>query len=61
MNEETQKLLMMFIVDGYKSNTGRISKKTARAMMNYVATDKDLQGFINNSDYAHVLKHRCVK
>ncbi len=57
MSEEANKLLMMFIVDGYKSMTGNISKKTAIAMMKYVATDNDLQRLVNNSDYRAVLSH----
>ncbi len=36
---DANELLMMFIVDGYKSHTGKISKKTAMAMMAYVNDD----------------------
>ncbi len=57
MNNEANRLLMMFIVDGYKSRTGKISKKTALAMMQYVRSDKELQGLICSSDYKKVLDH----
>jgi hypothetical protein len=54
---EANKLLMMFIVDGYKSHTGKISKKTAIAMMNYVNGEQALQQLINQGDYSAALKH----
>lgn len=57
MDEEAKKLLLMFIVDGYKSQTGKISKKTAIAMMKYVSSDSDLQMMVNNSDWAGIRKH----
>jgi pyruvate formate-lyase activating enzyme-like uncharacterized protein len=57
MNDEANKLLMMFIVDGYKSRTGKISKKTAIAMMRYVDSDKRLQSMICSSDYKGVINH----
>ena len=59
MNEEASKLLMMFIVDGYKSQTGKISKKTAMAMMKYVASDGELFDLIGSSDYKAVLSHKA--
>ncbi len=55
---EANKLLMMFIVDGYESYTGKISKKTARAMMKYVSKDKTLQGLVNRGDPSLILKHK---
>lgn len=57
MNIEANKLLMMFIVDGYKSQTGKISRKTALAMMKYVASDDKLTQLICNSDYKSALTH----
>ena len=54
MNDEANRLLMVFIVDGYKNTTGKISKKTALAMMKYVDSDKELQGMICSSDYKGV-------
>ena len=60
MNEEAKKLLLMFITDGYKSQTGKISKKTAIAMMKYVSSDDDLQMMVNNSDWAGIRKHVIV-
>jgi hypothetical protein len=58
MKVNKNRLLMMFIIDGYKSSTGKISKKTAIEMMKYVGQDKELQRLINNSDYSGVLKHQ---
>ena len=58
MSDEAEKLLMMFIKDGYKNVTGKISKKTALAMMNYVNGDAKLQQIVNNGDYSALLKHR---
>ena len=57
MDEEAKKLLLMFITDGYRSQTGKISKKTAIAMMRYVSSDSDLQMMINNSDWAGIRKY----
>lgn len=50
------KLLMMFVKDGY-SASGKISKKTAMAMMRFVGADKKLQSHINSSDWKSVLNH----
>jgi len=58
MSEEAEGLLMMFIKDGYKNFTGKIGKKTAMAMMNYVNKDAKLQRIVNNSDYSALLKYR---
>ena len=57
MSKEAYKLLMMFVVDGYRSQTGKISKKTAIAMMKYVSADKELSKLVSNSNYSDVLKH----
>jgi Holliday junction resolvasome RuvABC DNA-binding subunit len=59
MNEEAEKLLMMFIKDGYKNVTGKIGKKTALAMMCYVNKDAKLQQIVNNGDYTALLKYRA--
>ena len=59
MSEEANKLLMMFIIDGYKSRTGTISKKTAMAMMAYVGSDNELQDMVGSSDYKAVLSHKA--
>ncbi len=58
MDNKAEELLMMFIVDGYKNTTGKISKKTAIEMMKYVDGDKELQQLICSSDYTAVLKHK---
>lgn len=58
MSDEANKLLMMFIVDGYKSNTGKISKKTAIAMMRFIDSDKELQGLVCSSDYKSMLNYK---
>jgi len=54
---ESNKLLMMFIVDGYKTTHGKITRKTALAMMKYVASDDELSSLVCNSDYSAILKH----
>ena len=53
-----QELLMMFIKDLYKSQTGKISKTTARAAMKYVSKDKKLNEIICQGDYKSLLKHK---
>jgi hypothetical protein len=58
VDDSTQELLMMFIKDAYASATGKPSKKTAIAMMRYVAADEVLQGRVNNSDYKAILSHK---
>ena len=57
-DSNTQGLLMMFIKDSYASPTGKPSKKTAVAIMKYVAADEELQGRVNNSDYKAILSHK---
>ena len=57
MEGEANKLLMMFIKDGY-SASGKITKKTAIAMMRYVATDKKLQQLVNECDNTGILNHQ---
>lgn len=60
MTDEANKLLMMYIVDGYRSQTGKISKKTAIATMKYVGGDKKLRQLVNIGDYKEVLKHKTI-
>lgn len=55
--EEVEKLLMMFIKDGY-SFSGKISKKTAIAMMKFVEKDSDLQRYVINGDNKSLLNHK---
>lgn len=52
---------MMFVKDGYKSQTGKVSKKTAIELMKYVASDAELQKLVNNSDWKGVLNHTAKK
>ena len=58
MNEEGQKLLLMFIRDSYATSTGKPTKKTAIALMKYVASDPELQRLVNIGDHKAVLNHR---
>ena len=58
MDDSSQKLLMMFIKDSYKSATGKPSKKTAIALMKYVASDSHLQELINNGDNKAILDYK---
>ena len=51
---ESNKLLMMFIRDSYKTATGKPSKKTAIALMKFVASQKGLQEVINGGDNAEI-------
>jgi hypothetical protein len=60
MGNKAKKLLMMFIKDGYESSTGKISKKTALAMMNYVRSDGELQRLVNNSDWRGLINHNLT-
>ena len=57
--EETEKLLMMFIADSY-SNTGKPTKKTALALMQYVAKRPSLQKIVNGGDRKTILKYRNI-
>lgn len=52
---EKDDLLKMFIKDGY-SASGKISKKTALAMMKYVEKNDDLQRAVNNSNWQELKK-----
>lgn len=61
MNTEAEKLLMMFVKDGYKSQTGKVSKKTAIAMMKFVANNHELRDLVNSSDWKGVLNHKLTK
>lgn len=47
MQEQANKLLMMFINDAY-GPTGKVSKKTAIAMMKFVEQVDGLQSVVNN-------------
>ena len=58
---KANELLMMFIKDSYKSPTGKPSKKTAIAMMKFVAGQPDLQQLINAGDHAEILKFKIKK
>lgn len=58
MNDDANKLLMMFIKDSYKSVNGKPTKKTAIALMKFVASDSKLQGLVNNDDHAAILNHK---
>tara|TARA_R110000851_G_scaffold270243_1_gene422898 strand:+ start:1083 stop:1271 length:189 start_codon:yes stop_codon:yes gene_type:complete len=54
---EANKLLMMFIKDSYKSANGKPTKKTAIALMKFVANDGYLQQLINNGDHNAILNY----
>ncbi len=58
---ESNKLLMMFIDDLYKSQTGKISKKTARAAVSYVSKDEQLSKLVCIGDSSAILKHETTK
>lgn len=60
MDEQANKLLMMFINDGY-SSSGKISKKTAIAMMKFVESTKGLQVLVNNGDTKSILQFDLSK
>ncbi len=55
---EANKLLMMFIKDTYKTASGKPSKKTAMALINFVASEKGLQEVINGGDNAEILNFK---
>lgn len=55
----TEELLMMFIKVGY-SQTGKVNKSTALAMMRYVNNDSELQNKVNQGNNAAILKHKPV-
>ena len=48
----------MFIKDLYKSQTGKVSKATARAAMKYVSKDKKLNEIVCHGDYKALLKYK---
>ena len=52
--KESNKLLMMFVRDGYANASGKPRKKTALALMKFVSQDKKLEQLISNSDWAKV-------
>ena len=55
--EDAQRLLMMFINDGY-SQTGKVSKSTAIAMMKFVRENPDLQKIVNSGVRSDILSFR---
>ena len=59
--QESEKLLMNFINDAYKSATGKPSKTTAIEMMRYVAKRPKLQQLINNCDSKEIKKYRSCE
>jgi len=61
LSEDGNALLMMFVVDTYKSPTGKVSKKTALAMMKYVCSDNELHKLVLGSDYKGILKHKSIR
>ena len=58
---KANELLMMFIKDSYKSPSGKPSKKTAIAMMNFVADYPDLQQLISAGDHDEILRFKINK
>ena len=58
MSDEANKLLMMFIKDSYKSANGKPTKKTAIALMRFVASNPELQGLVNDGDHAAILNFK---
>jgi len=54
---QAEELLMLFIADSY-SSTGRPTKKTARALMRYVADRPQLQQLVNSGDKKEISKYR---
>jgi len=56
--EEANKLLMMFIKDSYKQANGKPTKKTAIALMKFVASSPTLQALVNNGDHASILSYK---
>ena len=57
MSEEAQKLLNMFIIDVY-SESGKIKKKTAIAMIRYVEKYDELQYAVNNTDNKKIMEFK---
>lgn len=57
--DEAEKMLMMFVADSY-SNQGKPTKKTAIALMEYVAKRPELQKLVNIGDRKGILKYRGV-
>ena len=54
--DELEKLLNLFIVDLYKSSSGRVSRKTAISAMKFVSENKELQDLVNSSDWNSIRK-----
>ena len=57
MNQEAEKLLMMFIKDIYKNKNGNPSKKTALSAMTYVSHNPELSRYVNDSDWIKVVNY----
>jgi len=58
MMSEANKLLMMFIKDSYKQANGKPTKKTAIALMKFVASEPGLQELVNNGSHAEILNFK---
>jgi hypothetical protein len=58
MNDEAQKLLMMFIRDSYKNQSGKPSRGTSLKLMKFVRDNPELSQLIGNSDWNGVLNHK---
>jgi hypothetical protein len=58
MEDEAQKLLMMFIRDLYKNQSGKPSRGTALKLMTFVRNNPELSQLIGNSDWNGVLNHK---
>lgn len=55
---EANKLLMMFVRDSYKSASGKHTKKTAIALMRFVAGSPALQALVNSGDHTGILNYK---
>lgn len=55
---KANELLMMFIKDSYKSANGKPTKKTAIALMKFVASEPELQNLVNNGEHAAILNYK---
>lgn len=57
MEITAERLLMMFIYDAYNMRDGKPSKRTAIAMMKYVAQDRELSRKITNGSKPEIITH----
>jgi hypothetical protein len=55
---EANRLLMMFVKDSYNSANGKPTKKTAIALMKFVANSPSLQCLVNNGNHAAILNYK---